>query len=93
MGNAPARMVSVELVLSSDQEERLKNLLPFWHNYVDEEGKRPFKDMTVDELFRTVMTVGGGYVINMQIEAEEWRQAAMSAKEETPEAATPRESK
>lgn len=86
MGNTPLRTVSVEFVLSSDEEERLKNLLPFWRNYVDEEGKRPFKDMTVDELFQTVMTVGGGYVINMQIEAEEWRQAAMSAKKEIPEA-------
>ena len=93
MGYAPVRMVSVELVLDSDQEERLKNLLPFWHNYVDEEGKRPFKDMTVDELFRTVMTVGGGYVINMQIEAEEWRQKAMSVNEETPEVAASRESR
>lgn len=93
MGNTPMRTVSVKFVLSSDEEERLKNLLPFWHNYVNEEGKRPFKDMTVDELFQTVMIVEGGHVINMQIEAEEWRQAAMSAKKETPAGGAAGESK
>lgn len=87
------RKVSAEFILTPDQVERLEKLLPFWKNYEAEDGTHPFEKWTVDELFQNVMLVSSSHVINMQIDAEEWRQTALSVKEETPEAATSRESR
>lgn len=93
MGLVPVRRIPVEITLYADQEERLKALLPYWQNYVSEDGEQPFKDMTIDDLFQMIIETGSYHTVNARIHAEELRQKILHEKKETPEAATSRESK
>ncbi len=93
MGLTPVRKIPVEIMLYADQEERLKALLPYWQNYVSKEGKRPFKNMTIDDLFQTIIEIGSYHMVNAKIRAEELRQEILLEKEETPEVAASRESR
>lgn len=73
--------LSVTYLLNEREQKALEELLPYWQEYRDKDGSRPFQDWTIKELFQNVMTVGGKYVKSKQIKEFQFRQHMIDASE------------
>ena len=65
---------SVTFQLTNEQIGRIHKLIPGWKEYVDEDGKKPFADYTLEKVFQTIMQIGSTHTINDHIRSEEYRQ-------------------
>lgn len=66
--------LTVTYMINEQQVRQLENLLPHWRNYVNNDGKRPFADWTIGQLFESVMTTGCWSDIDRRIADEQYRQ-------------------
>lgn len=73
--------LSVTYLLNEREQKALEELLPYWQEYRDKDGSRPFQDWTIKELFQNVMTVGGKYMKSKQIKEFQFRQHMIDASE------------
>lgn len=73
--------MTVCFLLSEKQMERLESLLPYWQQYVNDDGEKPFENMTLQELFQEIMSAGSYKIIDARLELEEWRQNRIKEKE------------
>lgn len=73
--------MTVCFLLSEKQMERLERLLPYWQQYVNDDGEKPFENMTLQELFQEIMSAGSYKIIDARLELEEWRQNRIKEKE------------
>ena len=90
------RLVSVTYTLDDEEEKRLKNLLPYYRNYVTAYGDRPFADWGPEDLFDALMCQGSKWDIKEKLDREErlaGGREKKSEKAETPGEAAPRESR
>ena len=86
------RKITVNYLVTDDEEKRLEALLPLWQRYPGADGDYPFNDWTVEEMFQTIMEFGSKFTIDTQISYEERRQRIVLGTE-TPADAAAGESK
>lgn len=73
--------VKVEFDLYEDEIEALNELLPFYLNYENEDGSRPFSDWNYADLIRQLLFVGSTHMIWDKIKFEQYRQRFISYEE------------
>lgn len=66
--------ITVKYLISDEEEDRLKKLLPTFQSYKNDNGEYPFRDWTIDNVFDAVMTQGSKYDINKKLAFIEWKQ-------------------
>ncbi len=73
--------LSVKYLLNEREQKALEELLPYWQEYRDMDGSRPFQDWTIKELFQHVMTLDTEHVKSKQIKEFQFRQGMIDSSE------------
>ncbi len=61
------RYIKIEYLINDEIENKLNELLPKYQSFT-KDGKQPFKDWTIENLFQFIMNVGCFEDINKKID-------------------------
>lgn len=73
--------VQVEYVLNEREQKALTELLPYFREYTNKNMEKPFKDWGIENLFRSIMTMGSGTLISSRIKEMQLRQGKIDIEE------------
>ena len=74
------REVTIRLDINEQQEEALRELLPYWQKY-ESDGKKPFEDFEVEKLLETLMYAGSLHTIWRKIKEDQSRKGLITIEE------------
>jgi len=64
--------MTVTFSLTEEQQEKLLELHQEYTNYTFADGRQPFKNVTIEKMFATIMTIGSSHTINNHFDAFAW---------------------
>lgn len=65
---------AVTFYLDEREQKALEELLPFYQNYIAEDGSRPCSEWTIENVFQSVMELGSTHIIAKKIQEMQFRQ-------------------
>lgn len=73
--------VKIKLDVDEKQLEALRELLPEWQQYTTDENKKPFADITEEELLGLLIYTGSRHMIWKKIKDAQYRQGMITVDE------------
>ena len=65
---------TVKYDLTEKEEAALRELLPYYQQYIAKDGSRPFEKYTLADVFQSLMYIGSRHTIWRHIKEEQFRQ-------------------
>lgn len=69
---------TVKYDLTEKEEAAMRELLPYYQQYIAKDGSRPFENYTLADVFQSLMYVGSRHTIWNHIKEEQYRQNLIS---------------